>query len=255
MYYYTCLLCENQFSSKEKIRFYCSKNCFYESRYGGFDHICLYCEKKFRHDKRFMKYCSIKCRSLSQITINESICLQCNKKFRSKKKNPKNCSRVCRLRYSNTQTSKIYFIKNHFEKHVIKNKTGCWGWKGKINIHGYGIVRNMNASRASWLIHNGFDSIPDGLCVLHTCDNRICTNISHLWIGSVHDNVLDMMNKKRNNPTKGSNNYHAKLTEEKIPEIRNRLINEETNRSIALDYNVSEAAISCIKNKKTWRHV
>ena len=51
------------------------------------------------------------------------------------------------------------------------------------------------AHRASWIYHYG--SIPDGKQVLHKCDNRLCINPKHLFLGTNLDNIIDCMVKGR----------------------------------------------------------
>lgn len=88
-------------------------------------------------------------------------------------------------------------LKIDLEKKIVKNPgTDCWGWisnafqfKGKAIRYPqvYYKGRPILAHRASWIIHNG--EIPEGLFVLHLCDNRICTNPKHLEIGNHQDNM------------------------------------------------------------------
>jgi hypothetical protein len=78
---------------------------------------------------------------------------------------------------------------------------GCWIWKGRRTTRGYGTVnaglgKNLAAHRASWQIHNG--PIPDGLWVLHHCDNPSCVRPDHLFLGTHDDNMRDMALKGRN---------------------------------------------------------
>lgn len=80
------------------------------------------------------------------------------------------------------------------------NKTGgCWYWFGDKNHCGYGTIRYGGrmamAHRLAWI--NRFGDIPDGMLVLHKCDNRKCVNPEHLFIGTQEDNMKDMKSKGR----------------------------------------------------------
>jgi hypothetical protein len=95
-------------------------------------------------------------------------------------------------------------LSERFERYVNRNST-CWEWTGHRNPCGYGMIRpdkkseKIVASRAAWMLYCG--PIPDGLCVLHTCDNRGCVNPAHLFLGTVQDNTDDMIKKGRDNYT------------------------------------------------------
>lgn len=87
------------------------------------------------------------------------------------------------------------------EKYVVDASTGCWKWAGSTVNGGYGMINagrgagNILAHRASYAIHVG--EIPDGMLVLHRCDNPSCVNPKHLFLGDHNDNMKDMARKGR----------------------------------------------------------
>jgi len=96
--------------------------------------------------------------------------------------------------------------KTRFERHTdVRGEQECWEWKGYISRGGYGRFRAggrslpaASAHRVAYVLAKG--QIPDGMLVMHACDNRRCVNPSHLSIGSYADNNHDMMSKGRFNP-------------------------------------------------------
>lgn len=86
--------------------------------------------------------------------------------------------------------------------------TQCWIWTA-FKEKGYGQFgyegKVWKAHRMSWLMTNG--PISDGLCVLHTCDNRSCVNPDHLFLGTYDDNNKDRSDKNRSNGMHGRKDY------------------------------------------------
>jgi hypothetical protein len=81
----------------------------------------------------------------------------------------------------------------------------CWEWTGAMSSTGYGRMTRggrgegwVRAHRVAWELANG--PVPDGLHVLHHCDNRSCVNPEHLFIGTRSDNMRDAMQKGRLKP-------------------------------------------------------
>ncbi len=90
-------------------------------------------------------------------------------------------------------------MKRFEAKFTKKGTNQCWLWSAATVQNGYGQVRFKNkaylAHRASYLLYTG--NIPSGMKVCHSCDNRLCVNPNHLWLGTQKDNLHDMWSKKR----------------------------------------------------------
>ena len=75
-------------------------------------------------------------------------------------------------------------------------KCGCWVWRWAASGNGYARVTHEGAMvQVSRYLLDILDS-PD-LHACHHCDNPICVNNTHLFIGTKSDNMRDMVNKGR----------------------------------------------------------
>jgi hypothetical protein len=146
-------------------------------------------------------------------------------------------------------------VRDRFMSHVcISDTTKCWEWTGHIAAKGYGYFRIDNkmvrTNRASYTIFTGH--IADGLWVLHHCDNRKCVNPDHLFLGTQHDNILDMEAKKRSRHLSGESHGRAKLTAEQVAEIRKAHSDGQSIRSLGRQYGVAKTSIARIVHGKGW---
>jgi hypothetical protein len=72
--------------------------------------------------------------------------------------------------------------------------TPCWIWSLSRGLNGYGQVKINGMQKAT---HRVAVNEPYGLCACHSCDIPLCCNPSHIFIGTVHDNNIDMKRKGR----------------------------------------------------------
>lgn len=143
-----------------------------------------------------------------------------------------------------------------FWEKVAKTDT-CWIWTGarKQLPWCYGILGQNKkgltpelAHRVSWELH--FGPIPEGMKVLHHCDNPPCVRPDHLFRGTLADNSVDMLKKHRHrvhNPTG--------LTEERVQAMRARYAaGGIAQKSLAAEYGCSLALVGFILARKVWKH-
>lgn len=151
----------------------------------------------------------------------------------------------------------VWFYNNVDKNGPIQSNmtTQCWTWCGWTDKNGYGYfrdddknigVRRPSAHRFSYYLNAG--AIPNGLQVLHFCDNPSCVNPAHLWLGTQQDNMDDMVLKGRSSkePT------NVKLSEDDVRKIRK---DPRPQKEIAADYDVSKHYIGQVINKTTWKNV
>lgn len=140
---------------------------------------------------------------------------------------------------------------------TITTEAGCMEWQGCLNSYGYGTVRRggkyLGTHRISWMENVG--PIPDGLWVLHKCDNRKCINPDHLFLGDAADNMQDKARKGRGNPPVGERAHGSKLTADQVRAIRQQYAEGEPRKHLAAMFSVSITNIDMIVTNRNWRHI
>lgn len=145
--------------------------------------------------------------------------------------------------------------EERFWRYVEKSQR-CWEWKGYRNEKGYGIINlrgeRVMAHRMAWQMSAG--PIPEGLFVLHHCDNPCCVKFKHLFLGTLADNNADMMAKfnHRGGPMPGTKNHRAVLAEADVRAIR---ASDESGPVLGARYGVTRNQIWAIRKRLFWKHI
>jgi hypothetical protein len=154
--------------------------------------------------------------------------------------------------------------------HTRKSPSGCIEWTGSKRGKGYGQIytagvmgfrRQDIVSRVAFGIFVG--PIPDGLQVLHRCDNQLCCNPVHLFLGTNAENLADMRRKGRHShgvrhrlSSSGYRNPNRKLTVEEVREIRRLCAAGQMRQAdIGAMFGIRQATVSGIHRRKAWWHV
>lgn len=146
----------------------------------------------------------------------------------------------------------------------LRPEGDCLVWTGARNEKGYGMTwwndRMERVHRLVFLTLNG--PIPDGLCVLHHCDNPPCAAPHDLFLGTKADNNTDKARKGRSvYPIfRGEAHSMAKITQADVDQIRARYVkghkshNRGNSALLAVEYGITGAHVRKIVRGKNWNY-
>ncbi len=187
-------------------------------------------------------------------------CLICQKEFQIQDPRGKYCSPSCG--WVAIGLSKRKPLEERFWSKVKRaGPDDCWEWQAGKTYDGYGSFGGVKgattAHRMSYILR--FGPIPEGMCICHRCDNRICVNPDHFFLGTPVENTADMDRKgRRKSPgnQQGSHNSASKLTEDLVKEIRaSYAAGGVTTLALAEKYHVTRPLISKVINNHIWNYL
>ena len=137
----------------------------------------------------------------------------------------------------------------------------CWIWTGEVT-HGYGTLSSvvdgtrtrLRATRLS--LELAGRPVPEGMHVLHRCDNPPCVNPDHLFAGTPRDNVHDMARKGRDRKCHGEVHGFAKFTDAQILEMCARYrTGELTAKQVCAQYGIGYTYFHKVLKGRERRHL
>jgi hypothetical protein len=132
------------------------------------------------------------------------------------------------------------------------NENGCFictsHRKDKLGYPRY-YWNGKQGKMSRYIYEECFGEIPEGMLICHKCDTPQCINPEHFFLGTLLDNMHDMVNKGRKVGLKGEKSPTAKLT---LSQVLNILKDSRTQKSIALSYGISQTQVWRIKRGERW---
>ena len=127
------------------------------------------------------------------------------------------------------------------------SESSCWPWKGCVHENGYGRFSwrgfDLRSHRVAFAIaHN--TPVPGCVMICHRCDNPLCCNPRHLFLGVAADNNGDAREKGRAVTPRGLANGNAKLSDE---DVRAIIESDSAGVVLAHRFGVSQSLISMIR--------
>lgn len=127
----------------------------------------------------------------------------------------------------------------------------CWPWEGYRGPSGHGRTTLQGistlASKKAWVLTNG--PILAGLCVNHKCDNALCCNPAHMYLGTRADNMIDRWGKP-DSESRGARKRSHVLTQDQVTELYQMRRNGVTLKACADHFGCCHATVWRIVRKQ-----
>lgn len=156
-------------------------------------------------------------------------------------------------------SGKAWPLEGRFWERTTKTEPGCWEWQGWQAGKGYGMInylgKKVYAHRLAWTLFWG--PIPNDLHVLHRCDNPLCINPHHLFLGTNLDNIKDCIAKGRKvtGDVTGEKNPRAILTAQDVRRIRFLYHRGWKHQQIASIFCAPICAVRKAALRQSWKHI
>lgn len=139
-----------------------------------------------------------------------------------------------------------------FDRSIPEPNSGCWLWLMGISDNGYGKAsRNKYQRYAHRVSFATFKCEPGKMHVLHKCDNRMCVNPDHLFLGTQQDNMDDMCKKGRS--VRGEYKCNSKLSKKDALYIIGIPKEQISHVDMAKRFGVAFQTIADIRSGRTWK--
>lgn len=153
-------------------------------------------------------------------------------------------------------------FEERFWRHVVvRGPNDCWLWHGSTGHEGYGRisvkrdgkVRQLAAHRVAWELSNKREL--GKRVARHSCDTPSCCNPRHIVPGTQAQNMLDAVERRRLNPSRGEWSPHAKLTDAKVLALREDRAAGMSLTRLVKKYGVSAPVVANVYRGHGWKHV
>jgi hypothetical protein len=163
-------------------------------------------------------------------------------------------------------------IQSFWSKVIKRGPTQCWGFNSCKDRDGYHKFsykwlgetkyRQMGAHKMMIILHTG-KGVPNGMVVMHSCDNPSCVNPAHLSVGTVQDNNLDKLLKGRAVAPKGERQASASITDDIARKIKAEAVvgyrsgynNGSNLKEVAIKYGVKVELVRRIARGELYKHI